>query len=161
MKLFLHVPVFCFIKIICSHILKLEKIKFILFDLHILVALGLALNGSRLVVAAIYRSPSISINTFITDFTELLDLMPLQCQTIIIGDFNDNLVPDTSSTLVNFMLRLGFKQYVYQPTTDYRTCIDHIYYNRVDEEAVIDVHDTYYSDHDAVFITTNTSNLNH
>ena len=39
---------------------------------------------------------------------------------------------------------------VQSSTTDRGTLIDHVYYNRPSDDAVVQVHDTYYSDHDTL-----------
>ena len=87
--------------------------------------------------------------------SKLLQLLPKQIPTIILGDFNDNLISDRMSPLVRFMCKHGHKQYVSQPTTDNGSIIDHIYFNRDDDNATIDVHDVHYADHDAVLLTIN------
>ena len=112
-------------------------------------------SNSKLVICAVYRKPSLSMNLFKNLLDELLQLLPEHVPTMILGDFNDNLISDRMSPLVRFMCKHGYKQYVSQPTTDNGSIIDHIYFNRDDDNAIIDVHDVYYSDHDAVLLTIN------
>ena len=82
---------------------------------------------------------------------------------LLLGDFNDNIANDHVSNLTAFILSHVFKQYVSQPTTDAGSLLDHIYLKicddnfnvGIDHNVMIDVHDVYYSDDDAVFLTTN------
>ena len=75
--------------------------------------------------------------------------------TIILGDFNDDLLStSTSSRLLQFMSSKGFSQLVQGPTTDSGSLLDHIYCNDVGEDTCyVDVIDTYYSDHDATYLS--------
>lgn len=54
----------------------------------------------------------------------------------------------------DFMQSHGLYQHITQPTSDRGGLIDHIYYNRTNE-VVAEVHDTYFSDHDSVFLSLN------
>ena len=113
-------------------------------------------GGSRLVICLIYRKPSLPLTNFLALIETLLNLMPLGVRTIILGDFNENLLSKQQSDLLHLMGQYGFKQLVKQPTTDSGSLLDHIYYNQNEsnDEVYVDVHDVYYSDHDATFITT-------
>lgn len=113
-------------------------------------------NKSRMIIATIYKRPSLAVNSFLDLLRALLNLMPPTVPTMIVGDFNMSSSDD--SHLVKFMDCSGYKQYVSQPTTDSGSTLDHIYYNRVDDEAMVDIHDVYYSDHDAVFLTVKQEN---
>ena len=74
--------------------------------------------------------------------------------TIIVGDFNEDLLSrSTSSRILQLMSSRGFSQLVQVPTTDSGSLLDHIYYNGITEDAVVDVIDTYYSDHDATYLS--------
>lgn len=96
---------------------------------------------------------------FLRLLESLLALMPLHVPTVVLGDFNDNLVDNQTSPLTSLMKGYGFRQYVTLPTTDNGSLLDHIYFNRhgpgLDGDVLIDVHDVYYSDHDSVFLSTN------
>ena len=71
--------------------------------------------------------------------------------TIILGDFNKDIYSNTHSCILDIMSNNGYTQLVQSPTTDRGTLIDHVYYNRPSDDAVVQVHDTYYSDHDTVY----------
>lgn len=111
---------------------------------------------SRLVVCVVYRSPSGLMTTFLANLQTLLDLMPLNVPTIILGDFNDNIFLDRKSQLTALMERYGFMQLVEDATTDGGSLLDHIYFNKHEmmQNIIIDTHDVYFSDHDSVFFST-------
>ena len=71
--------------------------------------------------------------------------------TIILGDFNHDILSQPKSSIVSLMSNYGFTQLVKAPTTTKGILIDHVYYNRPTNGVIVDVHDTYYSDHDAIF----------
>ena len=75
--------------------------------------------------------------------------------TIMLGDFNEaskiyNMITHIVIIILDNMFNNGYTQLVQSPTTDRGTLIDHVYYNRPSDDAVVQVHDTYYSDHDTV-----------
>ena len=57
---------------------------------------------------------------------------------------------------MRMMCYYEFVQLVDKPTTDSGTLLDHIYFKTKssDQSFFVDVVDIYYSDHDAVFLTT-------
>ena len=59
----------------------------------------------------------------------------------------------SSSRLLRLMSSKGFSQLVKVPTTDSGCLRDHIYYSGTTTNVFIDVVDTYYSDHDATYIS--------
>ena len=71
--------------------------------------------------------------------------------TIRVGDINDNIYDNTPSRILDTMTSSGYTQLVQSPTTDRGTLIDHTYTNRLVNDVVVQVHDTYYSDHDTVY----------
>ena len=86
---------------------------------------------------------------------DLLSLLPLNMPIIILGDFNENATAQNNSNLSQLMQHNHFQQFIQVPTTDGGSSLDHIYYNRPEEDNIlVDVHDTYYSDHDSIFLTT-------
>ena len=107
---------------------------------------------NKVVVICIYISPSLSkyfvcdgIKKFIKDVTFKTD------KVIIVGDFNENLLEAEDRKVIgDCFLKNGFKQHVTKPTTDYGSALDHVY-SRGINDIVIDIQDTYYSDHDRVF----------
>ena len=74
--------------------------------------------------------------------------------SIIMGDFNEDLLSKPDSKLVELMAQYGFSQLVHTPTTDKGTLIDHVYCNSPAPEcADICVTDVYYSDHDTILFS--------
>ena len=71
--------------------------------------------------------------------------------TIILGDFNEDLYDNTHSCILNTMTSSAYTQLVQSLTSDCGTMIDHVYYNRPVNDTVVQVHDTYYSNHDTVY----------
>ena len=66
-------------------------------------------------------------------------------------DFNEDIVSRPNSNIVSLMSNNGFTQLVRNPTTAKGTLIDHVYYNRPTSDVVVEVRDTYYSDHNTVY----------
>ena len=110
-------------------------------------------SGRRMCILTVYRRPQQLLTTFLSLMDEFLSNLPQIMPTIILGDFNDDLLStSTSSTLLQLMSSKGFSQLVQVPTTDSGSLLDHIYCNSVDVDVYAEVVDTYYSDHDATFI---------
>ena len=98
----------------------------------------------------IYRSPSCSIDILINALTTILNNVPQTNPSVILGDFNDNVL-NKQTKFLQFMSRKGYTQLVSTPTTDRGTLIDHVYYNQSVQNWIVEVNDTYYSDHDTVY----------
>ena len=110
-------------------------------------------SGCSMCIVAVYRRPQ-PLATFLSLMDEFISSVPQIVPTIILGDFNDNLLSISSlSPLLELMSSRGFSQLVQVPTTDYGSLLDHIYYNGAAEDTFIDVVDTYYSDHDATYLS--------
>ena len=109
-------------------------------------------NLTRMQIALVYRSPSVSQTTFRTVLSRLLGHMAM-CNTpcLVLGDFNEDLLHQPNSSVLSFMSEHGFRQLVKSPTTPHGTIIDHVYYNAPPDNVTIEVKDTYYSDHDTVY----------
>ncbi len=111
-------------------------------------------NGTPLQLVLLYRSPSTPIDTFVNVLTTITSRIQLQSiRTIIMGDMNDSLLDTGISRITTVLFVSGFTQLVTTPTTDKGTLIDHVYYNGPLDGVVVEVSDTYYSDHDAVFLS--------
>lgn len=79
--------------------------------------------------------------------------------TVVMGDFNEDIstycytnVDASQTQLLRWMLENGFHQIVRTPTTDRGTLIDHVYYSGP-FDILVEIQDTYYSDHDVVFLS--------
>lgn len=109
-------------------------------------------NATHLLVAVVYRSPSMSSDAFLNALTAILNHIAMpDIPAIVLGDFNEDLLQKPDSRTLSLMSSRGYEQLVQSPTTDRGTMIDHVYYNRPSGRAIVQVHDTYYSDHDTVY----------
>ena len=76
------------------------------------------------------------------------------CNTpsLILGDFNEDALYHQNTALLRLMSTFGFIQLVKSPTTNQGTLIDHVNPCRLPSSRImIQVQDTYYSDHDTVY----------
>ena len=108
-------------------------------------------TNAQLQVALVYRSPSVPTSTLVTVMSNILNQLRMaNMPTIVLGDFNDDLLAKPESRLASFMSHHGFSQLVHSPTTDNGSLLDHVYYNRPSDHCKVQVIDAYYSDHDIV-----------
>ena len=113
-------------------------------------------NAGSVQVAVVYRSPNVTQAMLITVLTRLLTHVSLyNSPCLILGDFNENILHQQNTAIVRLMADFSFTQLVQLPTTAQGTLIDHVYYRNpfIDpaSSAIIQVQDTYYSDHDTVY----------
>ena len=104
-------------------------------------------------IVAIYRRPQQHLATFLSLVNDYLANLPQIVPTVIVGDFNEDISRSNPSRLLQLMTSRGFTQLVQVPTTDSGTLLDHIYFNGVMQNIFVDVVDTYYSDHDATYLS--------
>ena len=124
----------------------LDGIQCLLTKLH--------LNGKTLQLALIYRSPSIPVKVFLSFITNLLQyLTQLNTATIVLGDFNDDVLSYSGSRAETIMSSHSYTQLIRHATTDRATLIDHVYFNKQCKDVHVQIRDMYYSDHDAVYCT--------
>ena len=108
----------------------------------------------KMYIVTMYRRPWLPAVIFLGHLDNYLSLFPYkQYPTVILGDFNDNLSGASSSVMTPFLSARGFAQLVKTPTTHSCSLLDHIYYNGPEANTVVDVVDTYYSDHNATFVS--------
>ena len=74
----------------------------------------------------------------------------LHGEILVVGDFNDDLMGNTTK-ISRWFKSNGFNQLIDQPTTDQGSLLDHVYFNGV-SPIQTEVCDTYYSDHDSTII---------
>ena len=116
------------------------------------VAITLTESGQQMQIIAIYRPQTTSIQQFLHDLDKLmLDLLVSTTSTIIVGDFNEDLLKSKNHPIKDHLQKYGFNQYVTKPTTDYGSLLDHIYHNMEPTSQHYEIQDTYYSDHDVTF----------
>jgi endonuclease/exonuclease/phosphatase (EEP) superfamily protein YafD len=110
-------------------------------------------------IIGIYRSKSkVNLQKLIETTNHLLDAVipDLNTPTVILGDFNVNLMENSSGQKALarcFLEQRTYTQLITQYTTDYRTQIDHIYTNIPNHVQTAGVLESYYSDHKPVFVS--------
>ena len=102
-------------------------------------------------IIALYRSPRIPITQLCTALREFLTQHSSQI-CVFIGDFNVDWFNQTQRTPLHnlFVREYNYRQLVISYTTDYKTCIDHVYTNLPDSQVKIHILETYFTDHKAV-----------
>lgn len=114
-------------------------------------------SGRKISISAVYKCPQQQLAAFLTLFDNYLADLPQSTPTIVLGDFNEDLLSRSSSSrLLQLMSSRGFSQLVQGPTTDSGSMLDHIYYSGSTDNTFVDVVDTYYSDHDATYLSFST-----
>ena len=109
-------------------------------------------NQQPLLVILVYRSPSVPTSTLVSIMSTLLNQSAASTMhTIVLGDFNDDLLAKPDSRLTSLMSSHGFSQLVHSPTTDNGTLLDHVYHNSPCHCCRVQVVDAYYSDHDIIY----------
>ena len=109
-------------------------------------------SANQIQIFVVYRSPNAPLQAFLTTISQvLIYASSTNMPSIILGDFNDDIVSQPNSSIVSLMSNYGYTQLVMNPTTSKGTLIDHVYYNRPTNDIIVQVHDTYYSDHDTVY----------
>ena len=113
---------------------QLEVVSIIAHAIH---------SDCRMCLVTVYRRPQQELAVFLSLLGNYLANLPQMVPTIIVGDFNEDLLSRlTSSRILKLMSSRGFSQLVQVPTTDSGSLLDHIYYNGITEDAVVDVIDT-------------------
>ena len=123
------------------------------FGVELIITRLLLPNQHYLQIILLYRSPTVSSNIFLHMLKHVMNLRHIaenQIATVIMGDFNENIMDKCNSDVHHLMNTNGYNQLVQFPTTDRGTLIDHIYYNRP-STTLVEVYDTYYSDHDTIY----------
>ena len=110
-------------------------------------------KNKQIQIALLYRSPSVPLQTLTSLLSRVLNhLSTSSLPCVILGDFNEDVLLHTNSRIVSFMSSHGYTQLVNSPTTNRGTLINHVYGNAsLPSNTVIQVQDTYYSDHDTVY----------
>lgn len=96
------------------------------------VATTLSLHDATYIqVVLLYRSPAILLQQLIIMLSRVLNsVLIANISTIVLGDFNYNILSQLDSQIVSLMSAHGFIQLVNTPTTASGTLIDHVYYNK-------------------------------
>ena len=106
-------------------------------------------NAKHMQILLMYRSPSVQLHELIVMLSRLLHYVSTtDMPTVILGDLNHDIYSQSNSSIVSLMSNYGFTQLVTAPTTAKGTLV---YYNKPTSDIIVQVHDTYYSDHDTVY----------
>ena len=112
-------------------------------------------------IVGIYRSKIVTISELIDALTHLHNsvLTDPTAATVLLGDFNVNLMQDTTEKRVlnkYLITDRGYTQLINKYTTDYRTQINHIYTNVPQLVQCAGTLESYYSNHKSIFISFKT-----
>ena len=142
------------IMIVCSRSLQPIRVNIHCPNqLEVLSITATSINsGCRMCTVAVYRCPQ-PLTEFLPFLSNYMTNLPQVIPTIILGDFNEDLLSKSTSTLLQLMSTRGFHQLVQLPTTDSGSLLDHIYYNGTTEDTFVDVIDSYYFDHDTTYLS--------
>ena len=76
-------------------------------------------NATQLQVALMYRLPSVSSDAFLSALTTIVNLIAISdIPTVVLGDFNEDLLQKPDSRILTLMASNGYQQLVQSPTTD-------------------------------------------
>ena len=82
-------------------------------------------------------------------FHNLLEMVQAsKTNTVILGDFNEDLLAQEQQPIQQLMHKYDFYQQIKEPTTDYGSLLDHVYHNMNNVDAKYKVFDAFYTDHD-------------
>ena len=99
------------------------------------------LSGYNLIILVVYRPPSLSLDTSLTDILQILHTSASNLPSIILGDFNEDIGSPRYCRIEHLFATFQFNQIVRKPTTDSGTCIDYVYCNIHNEDIIVDIHD--------------------
>ncbi len=116
-------------------------------------AIAVTHNRRPVNTITIYRRPLQSLSQFSALLQKLITDIVIKQLTVILGDFNINLLKTPQHPIVMLFHQHGFQQFVTEPTTDSRSLLDHDYTNIPSSNVSTMVSDCYYSDHDIVFVS--------
>ena len=82
------------------------------------------LCGFQIVVSLVYRPPLVPMSNLLSILNNILSALSNSEPVIVLGDFNEDIMSNPNSVLLQFMSSNGFRQVVSTPTTDRSTMID-------------------------------------
>jgi len=107
-------------------------------------------NADKILLLTIYKPPSQKKQDFLKALYDLMQQINLTSyDTIIAGDFNENLLTDTAKPIKELFEEYEYTQLVNAVTTRYGTLLDAVYV-RSKREVSTRVLPAYYSDHEAI-----------
>lgn len=96
------------------------------------------------------------MQVFLQVLSNLVTTLTDSTKTLIMGDFNVNLLQDSSDKekLLLLMKSKNFTQIINGITTDFHSCLDHIYVNfPYTDVETSGIQESCYSDHKVVWVT--------
>ena len=82
-------------------------------------AVNVLKNAIKINIITIYRPQSLTKSAFLYKLQRLMESLPRDVLTIVMGDFNINLIEFPHHEIITLMKEFGFVQEVKVPTTDY------------------------------------------
>ena len=113
------------------------------------------INNTLINVAFMYCPPHhSSLGNFQAFMLKLKDFVSFDKKIVLIGDFNKDYPCPMSDMLLH---SFGFHQLINSVTTDYNSCLDHIYVNFTDSagDLMCGTLESHYSDHKPLYIALN------
>ena len=109
-------------------------------------------HNMRSIVLSVYNNPRSSLRAFLPDLEKLMQRIPQNIPTFIVGDFNIDLAKANRGTKDFIFLTqyYGFHQLVNKSTHRKGGILDLLFVNKDLVDSVLDVIPTYYSDHHIV-----------
>jgi hypothetical protein len=106
-----------------------------------------------LYIIAIYKPPQMKATFFISILENIVTKIPTNCPTIIIRDFNINILTNTieSITLQNYMNTHGFHITFIEITTPNNMQIDHIWTYAPTQQCGTRSTQVYWTDHNPIY----------
>ena len=104
-----------------------------------------------MVIVCVYRPPSQNLSFFCKELCNVISSLKVDRSSFrfcITGDFNEDLISNPSSPLLNEMKVCGFSQKVKDPTYDAGSMLDHLYVLNMDVS--VKTSDCFFSDHNAI-----------
>lgn len=111
----------------------------------------MTINKGRLInIITVCRSPSTNTTVFMDKLEQLTQALPQDVLTIVLRDFNIDLIKSPTRRILSVIKAVWLHQYVTTPTTDYGSLFDHVqvYVNH-------GTHAHTHSNHDTVSIILN------
>ena len=102
-------------------------------------------------IIAIYRLPSVPLKRLLETLAILHNLTDTS-PTVFLGDFNVNWLDHKDRIQLHRLMvtKLNYHQQICSPTTDFGSCLDHIYFS-TSLSGTASVLESYYSDHKPVW----------
>jgi hypothetical protein len=122
-------------------------------SIRFLISLSNENTRQALYIIVIYKPPQMNAIFFISILENIITKIPTRCPSIIIKDFNINMLTNTieSITLQNYMNTHGFHITFIENTTPNNTQIDHIWTNAPTQQCHTRSTHAYWTDHNPIY----------